>query len=122
HELEKCGVKLMNCTRLEKIEFGRVTVLTNTSSTVPDPYNTWAPLLPDNVPNPLEKPIREAMETRQLEADMLVVAAGSCPNNELYRLLTDNYAAPEIRLIGDAGFPGMITEATRAGYRTGLGL
>jgi len=122
HELEKYGVKLMNCTRLESIEFGRVTVLTNTSSTVPDPYNTWAPLLPDNVPNPLEKPIREAMEIRQLEADMLVVAAGSRPNNDLYRLLTDNYAAPEIRLIGDAGFPGMITEATRAGYRTGLGL
>lgn len=122
HELEKCGVKLMNCSRLESVEFGRVTVQTNTWPAVPDPYNTWEPLLPDNVPNPLAKPIRERMETRQLEADLVVIAAGNRSNRDLYCLLTDNYAAPEIRLIGDAGFPGMITEATRSGYRTGLSL
>ena len=43
HELEKHGVTLMNCAKLEKIEDGSVAVNVNESPTVPDPYNTWNP-------------------------------------------------------------------------------
>lgn len=122
HELEKSGVKLMNCTSLEKIEEGKATVRTNKSSTVPDPYNRWAPILPDNVPNPLGKPIREEWETLELEADLVILATGSRPDDYLYNILLDAYVAPEIHLLGDAGYPAMITQAVRAGYRTGISL
>ena len=122
HELEKSGVKLMNCTSLEKIEEGKATVRTNKSATVPDPYNRWAPILPDNVPNPLGKPIREEWETLELEADLVILATGSRPDDYLYNILLDAYVAPEIHLLGDAGYPAMITQAVRAGYRTGISL
>ncbi|NLB50888.1 MAG: FAD-dependent oxidoreductase [Clostridiaceae bacterium] len=122
HELEKCGVRLMNCTELEAIDFGRVTVRTNRSPSVPDPYNSWSPLLPDNVPNPFNKPIQQAMETEELESDLVLIATGTLPQTDLYRLLVDSYAAPDIKLIGDASRPDMITQAVRAGYRTGISL
>ena len=54
-------------------------IVRNTSPSVPDPYVTWAPLLPANIRNPLARPIgvREAEET--LEADMVVLATGLVP-------------------------------------------
>ena len=122
YELEKHQVKLMNCTTLERIDDGQVIVRTNVSETVPDPYNTWAPILPENVPNPLAKPIKQVIETRELEADLVVLATGSKQNDAFYRLLLDSYIAPEVHLIGDAGHPGMVTQAVRAGYRTGISL
>lgn len=122
HELNKRKVKLMNCATLESIGDGKVIVRTNTSPTVPDPYNTWAPILPENVPNPLAKPIKEVLELRELEADLVVLATGSRQNDAFYRLLQDSYVTPEIHLIGDAGHPGMVTQAVRAGYRTGISL
>ncbi len=120
HELEKAGVKLMNCTRLLAVGQASVSLERNNSPTVPDPYNTWTPLLPHNVPNPLAKPILESLETLELEADLVVIATGSRHSPDFYHLLLDSYVAPEILMIGDASQPAMITEAVRAGYRTGI--
>lgn len=120
HELEKRGVKLMNCARLESIGEGSVSVRVNESATVPDPYNTWTPVLPENIPNPLAKPIRQEIRTRSIEADLVVLAVGSEPDDSFYRLLKDEYITPEIHLLGDAADAGMIAQAVRAGYRTGL--
>lgn len=122
HELEKRGARLMNCAVAEKIAPGSVHVKVNRSSTVPDPYVTWSPLLPENIPNPLAKAIEINIETLDLEADLVVLAVGSIPNDHLYKLLMEAYAAPELLLIGDASAVGMITEATRAGYRVGTAL
>ena len=122
HELEKAGVQLMNCTRLLALGQGKVSLERNSSPTVPDPYNTWTPLLPGNVPNPLARPIKEELETLELETDLVVLAAGSRQDPAFYQLLLESYVAPEILLIGDAGRPAMITQAVRAGYRTGISL
>lgn len=59
HDLEKRGARLFNCSSLISVRSGEVTIARNISSTVPDPYITWTPLLPENIPNPLAKPIRE---------------------------------------------------------------
>ncbi len=59
HELERRGARLLNCTRLQAIRPGEVTIARNRSASVPDPYVTWAPILPENVRNPLAKPIVE---------------------------------------------------------------
>ena len=44
--LEEAGVELLNCSRV--VEFGRnlVRISRNVSAGVPDPYNTWQPILP----------------------------------------------------------------------------
>ena len=58
HYLEEKGVKLLNCARLKSIQAKTVTVVRNVSNTVPDPCVTWAPLLPENIKNPLARPIK----------------------------------------------------------------
>ena len=55
HYLEKAGVRLINLTSLVKIRQGSVTVSQNMSRSVPDPYNTWSAVLPENIPNPLAR-------------------------------------------------------------------
>lgn len=122
HELEKYGVSLINCAKLEKIEDDCVTVRVNESPTVPDPYNTWNPVLPENVPNPLAKPIKEEYKTHTIDADLVVLAVGHEQDDEIYRLLKDAYITPDLYLLGDAAHTGMIMHAVRAGYRTGISL
>lgn len=122
HELEKHGVKLMNCSRLEKIEDGQVSVRVNESPTVPDPYNTWNPILPENIPNPLAKPIKEEYKSKTIDTDLVVLAVGNECDNDFFRLLKDSYITPEIYLLGDAAHTGMVMHAVRAGYRTGISI
>jgi len=122
HELEKHGVTLMNCAKLEKIEDGSVAVNVNESPTVPDPYNTWNPVLPENVPNPLAKPIKEEYKMRTIDTDLVVLAVGNEQDNAFYRLIKDAYITPELYLLGDAAHTGMIMHAVRAGYRAGLSI
>ncbi len=122
HELEKHGATLINCAKLEKIEDDSVAVYVNESRTVPDPYNTWNPVLPENVPNPLAKPIKSEYKMRSIDADLVVLAVGHEQDNTLHRLIKDAYITPELHLIGDAAHTGMIMHAVRAGYRTGLSI
>ncbi len=122
HHLRKLGVVLLNCTRLKSIEERTVTVLRNVSPTVPDPYVTWTPVLPENVKNPLARPLRVREELVTLEADLVVLATGLRSDDSLYQACLQAQVAPEIRAIGDAFAPGRILEATRAGYAVGRSL
>ena len=47
------GIKLLNCTKSVSFDEKGVVVSRNTSKSVPDPYLSWNPILPENVPNPL---------------------------------------------------------------------
>jgi 2-enoate reductase len=119
HELERMGVELWNCTKLKSIQPGSVTILRNTSKTVPDPYNTWTPLVPENIPNPLARPIKEEIQEQNVPADCVVLAMGLRPNTALYDACLQANAAPEIRQIGDAFETGRVFEAVKAGFAVG---
>ncbi|HNS50314.1 MAG TPA: FAD-dependent oxidoreductase [Anaerolineae bacterium] len=122
HYLKRLGVVLLNCTRLESIQECTVSLLRNTSPTVPDPYVTWSPVLPENVKNPLARPLRVREEPISLEADLVVLATGLRADDSLYRACLQAHVAPELCAIGDAFSPGRILEATRAGYAVGRSL
>jgi len=119
HYLEQKGVPLLNCTRLARIQEGAVTVARNVSRTVPDPYVTWAPLLPENVKNPLARPIKVQEQEMTLPADLVVLATGVAPDDSLYEACVRAQAAPEVHKIGDAFAAGRVFEAVKAGYAVG---
>jgi 2-enoate reductase len=119
HHLEKAGVVLWNCTRLLRFEPGAVVVARNVSSTVPSPYVTWAPVLPENVKNPLARSIRVEEQDVRVDADLVVLATGMMPNPELYEACLREQVAPEVHMIGDALAPATVAEAVRAGHAIG---
>lgn len=119
HGLERHGVKLFNCTRLKSIRAGEVTIARNVSSTVPDPFVTWTPLLPENIPNPLEKPIREEIVEQTLRADLVVLALGLRPDHSLFETCQAQHTAGEMFYIGDNFHIGNVFQAVHAGFRIG---
>jgi len=119
HTLEKLGARLLNCTRLKEVRPGQVTVLRNISKSVPNPFNTWNPVLPDNVINPLARPIRQQVVEEILPADLVVIATGLKPDIAFYETCVAGHAAPEIHLIGDAFQVGRVFEAVKAGFTVG---
>ena len=122
HYLERKGVKLMNCAQVRRIGPGNVNVMHNVSPTAPDPYVTWQVVLPENVKNPLARPIREEIQDIFLPADLVVLATGFEPDDALYEACVTLHAAPELHNIGDAFAPGNIFAATKAGYAVGRSL
>jgi 2-enoate reductase len=122
HLLEKQGVRLFNCTRMKSIERGQVIIERNISKTVPDPYNTWNPILPENVKNPLGKRISEEWKEETLPADLIVLATGLVPDSTYYEQCIIEHAAQEVHCIGDAFQTGRIWEAVKAGYLLGITL
>jgi 2-enoate reductase len=122
HTLEKFGVKLFNCTRLLEITPQGAKVQRNLSKTVPSPYNTWNPVLPDNIPNPLARPIREELAEVLLPADLVVLAMGLKPNRDLYEACVRANAAPLIYHAADAFQTGRVFEAVKAGFALGTTL
>lgn len=122
HFLQRKGVRLLNCTRLQAIGEGTVTVARNLSPTVPDPYVTWAPLLPESVPNPLARPIKVDERQEILECDLVVLAVGMKPDDSLYRACMREQVAPQVHNLGDSFEPARVFEAVKAGYRVGLSL
>lgn len=122
HYLEKGGVELLNCTKVTGFEPGRVQVLRNVSTSVPSPYITWHPILPENIENPLAPGLKVIEETQYLDADLIVLAAGGRPDMALFSEVQKIHAAPEIYNIGDSFYVGKVLEATRAGYRLGTTL
>ncbi len=119
HSLERHGVKLLNCTRVTSIRAGQVTIARNVSSTVPDPFVTWTPLLPANVPNPLARPIREEIAEEVLAADLVVLAAGLHADHTLFEACEAQRSAKEIYAIGDNFRVGHVFDAVHAGFRIG---
>ena len=119
HHLEKAGAKLLNCTRLQSVTERSITVVRNMSRTVPDPYVTWSPLLPENVKNPLARKIKVQEREVEIEADLVVLAVGLRPDDSLYEACVRDSVAPEVRNIGDSFSVGRVFEATKAGYAVG---
>jgi 2-enoate reductase len=119
HYLEKAGVNLLNCARLCSIGPKTIRICRNISSTVPDPYNTWSPVLPENVKNPLARKISVYEKEIDIEADMVVLALGLKPDDRLYDTCISEHVAPEIHNIGDSFSVGRIFEATKSGYAVG---
>ncbi|HNW27200.1 MAG TPA: FAD-dependent oxidoreductase [Spirochaetota bacterium] len=122
HYLERAGVKLLNCTRLLKITSGGVQIAQNISATVPNPYVTWKPIIPDNIIVPLVPGIKVREKVRDLEADLVILATGAKPDDTLYYRCLEARVAPEVYNIGDSVEPGRVFEATRAGYELGRSL
>jgi len=122
HYMELAGVRLLNCTILKSITPTSVKVVRNVSPSVPDPYNTWTPLLPDNVKNPLARKIGLKQQETDIESDLVVLAVGFRPDDGLYEACVCERVAPDIRNIGDSFSVGRVFEATKAGYAAGIGL
>lgn len=120
HYMEKAGVKLYNCAKVDSFEPGKVKVTCNVSKTVPDPFNTWQPLLPENIPNPLAKAPGPETAQKVLDADLIVLAMGGRPDETPYHDALAANAAPEIYNIGDSFSAGRVLEANRAAFQLAM--
>lgn len=120
--LKKKGVPLYNCSKVLGFEKGKVIIEKNISKNVPDPFNTWQPILPPNIPNPLEKKIEAKTVEERIDADLVVLAMGSSPSDELFFAAQRDNLAPECFIIGDSNAPGKVLEATRAAYRLAISI
>lgn len=114
HYLKKAGVKLINCAKVTGFDEKHVVISRNVSDGVPDPYNTWQPILPKNIENPLAKKLGAEEKEEKLEADLVVLAMGGRPDDALYFEAQNIHAAPELHNIGDSFSSGRVLEATRA--------
>jgi len=119
HHLEKKGVKLLNCTGVRKITNRGVTLNRNTSKKVPDPYITWQPVLPENIPNPFAKKIEIKNSEIEIPADIVILSMGWKPDRSLYEECVRRQVAPEIYITGDVYSTGKVFEATKGGYAIG---
>lgn len=119
HHLEKKQVQLLNSTRLHEIHKDHVDVKRNQSSTVPSPYVSWLPLLPDNIVNPFKKSIKEDIVIEKIKADRIIMATGMRSEDTLYEIFKKKHTATEVFHLGDAFEPGRVLEAVKAGYRLG---
>ncbi len=122
HYLEQAGVRLLNCTRLLRVDEGSASVARNVSPTVPDPYVAWTPLLPENIRNPLARPLRVREEEATLPADLVVLATGMRPDSRLYEACLQAHVAGQVHNIGDSFSGGRVFEAVKAGYTLGMTL
>ena len=119
HYLERLDVRLLNCTRLESVGDGGVVASRNIDASVPDPYATWAPLLPDSLHNPFARALEVHDVLERIEADLVVVATGLAPDGELYEACVAGHVAPELHNIGDSFTVAKVLEAVRAGHALG---
>ena len=117
HYLEEAGVKAYNCTTLKEIKDKSVVLSRNISKTVPFVYNTWQPILPENIHNPLEKKLKTKLEAVEVPADLVVIAFGIKPSNNIYFNLVKENVAPEIYNVGDSLKPGKVFTAVKSAYR-----
>lgn len=120
--MEKNGVRLINMAKIKSFDDGRVNISRNVSKNVPDPYNTWSPILPKNIENPLAPKIKDEYKDESIECDLVVIATGGRPDDTLFFELQQAHAAPELYNIGDSFSGGKVLEAVRAGYRLAIKL
>lgn len=122
HYLQQAGVELLNCTRVTGFTKEGVQVVRNVSSTVPDPYVTWHPILPENVENPLAPKLKVEERAETLPADLVVIAAGGRSDDALFLEAQRRRIAPSLTNIGDSFQVGKVFEAVRSAYALGLSL
>ncbi len=114
--LKKENVELINCAKVVSFGEGVVNINKNISKNVPNPYNTWKPLLPTNVPNPLAKKIGKETVDVKIEADLVVLAMGGRADEGMFFEAQKEHVAPELYNIGDSNRAGRVLEATRSAY------
>ena len=116
HYLDKAKVKCYNCSTVSSINADSVDILVNASKTVPNAYNTWNPVLPDNIHNPLAKKIKTLSKAVTVDADLVILAAGTVPNNELFKKLQEENVAPLIYNVGDSNKCGKVFTAVKTAF------
>ena len=122
HTLHKSGVELLNCTRVTGFTPEGILAVRNVSPTVPDPYDTWHPILPENVENPLAPKLELVEQPISLYADLIVSAAGGRADDTLFLEAQQRRVAPLVRNIGDSFQAGKVFEAVRSAYALALSL
>ena len=115
--MERNGVELYNAAKVCAFDTGKVEIEQNASKGVPNPWNTWQPLLPENIPNPLERKMGAETKKKSLSCDLVVLAMGGRADDALYLEALRNTVSPEIYNIGDSFSAGRVLEANRAAYR-----
>ncbi len=116
HYLQDKGVELLNCATVKEFDEKHVIVEKNAHKNVPDPYNTWQPILPENIENPLAPKVGSEPKRLELEADLVVLAMGGRPDDAAYLEGQKLHVAPELYNIGDSFAAGRVLEANRAAY------
>lgn len=117
HYLDKKGVKTYNCTKVLKIENNKVVISQNVSKSVPNPYNTWQPILPENITNPLAKKIKEDYQTKEIPSDLTIIAFGTSSNNDLFYQIQSSNIVKEVYNVGDSNRQGKVFTAVKTAYR-----
>ncbi len=120
--LKKAGVELLNCARVKAFDEKGIHITRNVSKGVPNPYNTWQPILPENIENPLAAKVGKEEQDAVLEADLVVLAAGGRPDDAMFYEAQRQRIAPELYNIGDSFAGGRILEATRSAYALAIKL
>ncbi len=120
--LKKAGVELLNCAKVKSFSENGVLLSRNVSKGVPDPYNTWQPILPKNIENPLAVKMGKEEKEVVLPADLVVMATGGRPDDSMFFEAQRQRIAPELYNIGDSFAGGRILEATRAAYALAIKL
>lgn len=120
--MEEAGIRLYNCTKLLSFTEGGVKVLRNKHKSVPNPYLTWNPILPENVLNPLAPKVKEDCHEEKIQADLVVMAAGGRPAEKLFLDIQAGCPTVEVYNIGDSFKGGKVFEATKSGYNCALNL
>lgn len=116
HYLEKADVKLLNCAKVKAFGKDCVYIERNISDTIPNPFNTWQPLLPPNIPNPMEKKLKEEIVEESVPADLIVLAMGGRADEDFFFEAGKELTAKEIYNIGDSSKAGRVLEAVRGAY------
>jgi 2-enoate reductase len=104
----------LNYTKVIGYDDHAVKISRHISKGVPNPYNTWQPILPENIENPLAPKIGPETVEETLPADLVVLALGGKPDDRLYYEAKKTRIADEIFNIGDSFSAGKVLEATRA--------
>lgn len=119
YNMNKVGVKVHNCTKVNKITDSTVLVSKNYGKNVPNPYNTWNPLLPENIANPFAKKIKDDYKNIEIDYDLVLFAAGVKKNDSLYYSIQKSAMIDNIYNIGDSCNLGRVFEAIKAAYHIG---
>ena len=114
--LNKENVELINCAKVVSFDESKVHISRNISKGVPNPYNTWEPLLPVNIPNPMEKKIGDETRDESIDAGLVVLAMGGRADESLYFQAQKDFVAKEVYNIGDSHRAGRVLEGSRAAY------
>ncbi len=120
HYLDDAGVDIINMAKVKKITGSKVIIDRNIAKNVPNPLVTWAPILPENVLNPLAPKIKEELAEQSIKADLVILATGIKSNNQLYYDCVKEHIAPEVHNIGDSLRPKQVAEAVKSAYRKAL--